>query len=301
MSNFNIEWWLYFNLFLTILLGADLWCMTKRTRRQSYLVTAGWFLVAASFACLLYYAKGPQIALEFVTGYLIEESLSIDNLFVFLMIFHHFHVPHNWQQKILMYGIIGAMIMRFSFIVLGITLIQMAHWLLLVFGAFLVVTGVLMFKKQEQSTHPKEPKIVGLIKKVLPCTSGWNNETFFVRQEGRLFITPAFVVLCTIETTDVVFALDSIPAIFAITLDPFIVYSCNALAVCGLRSLFFVLKDLLGLFEYLHYGVSLVLIFVGCKMLIAPIYPMETTVSLAVIGTILFTSIFSSYIPHKKV
>ena len=199
-----------------------------------------------------------------------------------------------------MYGILGALVMRFIFIMAGIALIQTIHWILLVFGAFLVVTGILMFKKQEQITHPKQPPVVSFLRKFIPCTDSWEYKTFFTRINGKLFATPAFLVLCAIETTDLVFALDSIPAVFAITLDPFVVYSCNALAIIGLRSLFFVLKDLLEIFEYLHYGVSLILVFVGSKMLLAPFYPIDTKISLAVIGTILITSVLGSYIPHSK-
>lgn len=300
LSHFTLEWWIYFNIFLAILLAVDLKFITNRTLKQSYIITAAWITLAGLFAALLYATKGPQICLEFTTGYLIEKSLSVDNLFVFLTIFHFFHVPNSWKQRILMYGILGALVMRFIFIMVGITLIQKVHWILLVFGAFLVVTGILMFKKRDKITHPKQPPVVTFLKRFIPCIDTWENKTFFIRKNGKLLATPAFLVLCAIETTDLVFALDSIPAVFAITLDPFIVYSCNALAIIGLRSLFFVLKDLLEIFEYLHYGVSLILVFVGCKMLIAPFYTVDTVLSLAVIGTILITSILGSYIPHSK-
>jgi tellurite resistance protein TerC len=301
MTNFDISWWIWFNALILTLLIIDLKFIPKTRPRISVAVTLGWVTIAGLFACLLYAVKGSQIALEFTTGYLIEESLSIDNLFVFLMVFQYFRVPDKWQQKILMYGILGAMIMRFIFIIAGISLIQMAPWLLLVFGVFLVFTGIMMFKKQNKNAKPKEAFLVQLIKKWIPCTDSWETNTFFTRINGKLFATPAFLVLCTIEATDLVFAMDSIPAIFAITLDPFVVYSCNALAVVGLRSLFFVLKDLLNVFEHLHYGISLILIFVGMKMLIAPIYHIATLVSLSVIGVILLCCIGASYVfPTKK-
>lgn len=254
-------------------------------------MAGAWVGIAALFALLLYSIKGGEVALQFTTGYLIEESLSIDNLFVFLMLFQHFHVPLRWQNKILMYGIIGALIMRFICIIAGIALVELLHEVLLVFGAFLVIMGIIMFKKQDAMTHPKEPLLVSLIKKILPFKDTWNVDTFFVRSDGRLFATPAFLVLCTIESTDLLFALDSIPAVFAITLDPFIVYSANALAIVGLRSIFFALKDSLQAFEYLHYGVSLIVIFVGLKMLLAPIFAISTVTSLAVIAGIIATSL----------
>ncbi len=303
MTNFDLNWWIWFNVLIFALLALDLKYIKKTKPSHSLAITAAWVSIAGLFAVLLYYLKGSQLALEFVTGYLIEESLSIDNLFVFLIIFQHFHVPNKWQQKILMYGIIGAMAMRLIFIIAGISLIQMAHWILLVFGAFLIVTGIMMLKKPKKPKEidqPKQPFIVRLLKKIIPFTDSWDSKNFLVRLNGKLFATPALLVLCTIETTDLVFALDSIPAVFAITLDPFIVYSCNALAIVGLRSIFFVLKDLIEVFEYLHYGISILLIFVGTKMLIEPVYHITTGTSLAMIGTILLISILASYVPHKK-
>lgn len=291
MTTFGISWWVWFNIVLFALLAIDLVYLPKRKQSHSLFMAGIWIVIAMLFASLLYLAKGSQSALEFTTGYLIEESLSVDNLFVFLMLFKHFHVPSNWQKKILMYGIIGALVMRFVFIIAGISLIQQAHWILLVFGAFLAVTGILMFKKPDKNYKPKPSFLVTLAKKFFPFTDSWEADTFFVRQGGKLFATPALLVLCTIESTDLLFALDSIPAVFAITLDPFIVYSCNALAIVGLRSIFFALKDLLEVFEYLHYGVSLILVFVGCKMLLAPFYSIDTATSLAIIGSILAASL----------
>lgn len=291
MINFGIQWWIWFNVALFALLAIDLKLVANRTRRMSYILTGIWISIAILFALFINFTKGHQLALEFVTGYLIEESLSVDNLFVFLMLFHHFHVPHRWQTKILMYGIIGALVMRFIFIVGGIAIIQQAHWVMLIFGAFLVFTGIMMFKKTDEKSLPKESFIVKLVKKVFPYKDSWDQNTFFVTSHGKRFATPAFITLCAVESTDLVFALDSIPAVFAITLDPFIVYSCNALAIVGLRSLFFVLKDALMLFEHLHHGVSIILVFVGSKMLIEPVYHIDTPVSLGVIGAVLAISL----------
>ncbi len=297
MTDFSSVWWIWFNVLLVVLLVIDLKFLPKQKPSHSLYACFGWLFIAASFAGLLYFFKGSDKALEFVTGYVIEESLSIDNLFVFLMIFRHFHVPSNWQTKILMYGIFGAIVMRLSFIVAGIALVQLSHWILVLFGVFLVFTGCTMFKKQKEAHHPKPSPITGWVKRFLTCTDSWETDRFFIKQGGKLCATPAFLVLCTIETTDLIFALDSIPAIFAITLDPFIVYSCSSLAVVGLRSFYFVFKELLNLFDYLHYGVSLILIFIGFKMIIAPFYAINTVTSLAIVGTILITSML---IPNKR-
>jgi len=297
MTDFGINWWIWFNVLLVTLLLTDLKFLRRDKPSKSVWACAAWISIAALFGLLIFYAKGKTKALEFATGYIIEESLSIDNLFVFLMIFRHFHVPNAWQTKILYYGIFGAIVMRLSLIVAGIALIQVSHWMLVFFGLFLVATGIMMFAKQKEITQPKPSPLVAVVKRFLPCTDTWDPEHFFVRIDGKLFATPAFLVLCTVETTDLIFALDSIPAIFAITLDPFIVYSCNALAVVGLRSLFFVFKELLEYFEYLHYGVSLILIFIGTKMVISPFYQIATATSLAVVATILLTSML---IPKKR-
>jgi len=303
MTLFGLEWWIPFNLVLILLLVLDVRYLRRSTDKprpsQSLLLTAAWVSLAMLFALLIFMTKGQEPALKFITGYLIEESLSVDNLFVFLMIFQYFHVPESQTRRILMYGILGALIMRFVFIFVGISLIHRIPWILYVFGAFLVVTGILMFKKPEKSFTPRTAFLVTWLKKFIPITDHWEDGQFFVRKSGRLFATPAFVVLLTVEATDLFFALDSIPAVFAITLDPFIVYSCNAMAILGLRSLFFVLKDLLEFFEYLHYGVSLILIFVGSKMLLRPVYEIPTVTSLCVIGSILFLSMLLSAVRKK--
>ncbi|MCE5294976.1 MAG: TerC/Alx family metal homeostasis membrane protein [Chlamydiales bacterium] len=294
---FNIHWWIWFNILLFALLYIDLRLFPHRGRRQAYALTVTWVSIALAFAGLIYVTKGATTSLEFLTGYVIEESLSIDNLFVFLMLFQYFHVPSRWQSKILMYGIVGALVMRLIFILVGISLVQKMHWLMLVFGAFLVVTGAMMFKKKDPNAPQKQPYIVSLLKKYVPFTDSWEHSTFFIKEQGRRIATPAFLVVCAVESTDLLFALDSIPAIFGITLDPFVVYSCNALAIVGLRSLFFVLKDALTLFEHLHYGVSLILVFIGGKMLVSHWYKIDTIVSLSVVGALLIGSLL---IPKKK-
>ncbi len=291
MTNFSIQWWVWFNIILFALLAIDLAYLPKRTKKYTYVLPVICVTLAMLFTAGLYFAKGSAVSLEFATGYLLELSLSVDNLFVFIMLFHHFHVPERWKNKILTYGIIGALVMRFLFIVIGITLINMFHWILLLFGAFLIVTGIMMFKKANKDVLPKESFIVKYVKKLFRFKDTWEQDTFFIKSNGKLFATPAFLTLCAIESTDLVFALDSIPAVFAITLDPFIVYSANALAIVGLRSLFFVLKDGLLLFKNLHYGISVILVYVGCKMVIAPWYAIDTLTSLGVIASILLISL----------
>ncbi len=273
---FGLNWWIWFTVGLAVLLVLDLKFLPQRSRKHSYLIAGFWIMLAMAFALLIYFTKGYESALQFTTGYLIEESLSIDNLFVFLMIFRHFHIPEKLQERLLMYGIMGALVMRFIFIVVGISLVQMASWILLIFGAFLVVTGIMMFKKQDQKSIPN----LTWLNKFFPET--WE------QQRKQIFVT-----ITAIAISDLIFALDSIPAIFAITLDPFLVFSCNALAVVGLRSLFFVLKDAVTTFKNLHYGISIILIFVGFKMLLGPWYHIDTLVSLGIIGSILLISIVS--------
>lgn len=273
---FGLDWWIWFTVGLAFLLVLDLKLLPQRSRKHSYMIAAFWILLALAFAIVIYISKGPECALQFTTGYLIEKSLSIDNLFVFLMIFRHFHVPESWQERLLMIGIMGALVMRFAFIVVGISLVKMASWILLVFGAFLLFTGFMMLKKPDQQSIPK----LTWLHKLFP--KSWSHE------EKQIVAT-----ISAITVSDIIFALDSIPAIFAITLDPFLVFSCNALAIIGLRSLFFILKDALQSFKNLHYGVSIILMLVGCKMLISPWYHVNTVASLAVIATVLLISMIS--------
>lgn len=304
ISPFDYSWWLWFNIALVLLLAVDIKFLRspKATMsvKQSALTTFSWVMLAMLFCLLIFATHGIDPALNFLTGYVIEQSLSIDNLFVFLMIFQHFKVPSKMQAKILMYGILGALIMRLSLIFVGITLVEKAHFVMYFFGIFLMATGILMFNKKEESYSPKTPFIIRILQKFLPITDVWEGDSFFVRKAGKLFATTAFVVLMTVESTDLIFALDSVPAVFAVTLDPFIVYSCNALAILGLRSLFFVLKDGLDLFTYLHHGVCLILMFVGGKMLLEPFLQISTVTSLSVIGTIIFSTLFLSSIMKKK-
>jgi len=260
-----------------------------------------WISLAAAFAVLVYFWRGKATALDFTTGYLIEESLSVDNLFVFLLIFKFFKVPANFQHKVLFWGIIGALVMRFVFIIAGVALINRFHWIIYIFGAFLVYTGVKLFKQTDSDVKPEQNPVLKAFRKIMPVTKDYVGGKFFVRDKG-LYATPLFLVLLVIETTDVVFAADSIPAILAITRDPFIVYTSNVFAILGLRSLYFALAGMMELFHYLHYGLAVILTFIGVKMLVSNFFHMPTVVALGVVAGVLAVSVGASVMwPRKTV
>jgi tellurite resistance protein TerC len=246
---------------------------------------------------LLWWWLGRQSALEYITGYLIELSLSVDNLFVFLLIFSYFAVPRAYQYRVLLWGVIGAMVMRLSFILAGVALLERFEWLIYIFGAFLIYTAWKVVSQGEHEVHPERNPILRIVRRVLPITEDYVEDRLFTRQSGRLLATPLFVVLLVVETTDVVFAIDSIPAILAITKDPFIVYSSNALAILGLRALFFAISGLLDYLEYLDYGLGGVLAFIGVKMLITALHiHIPVGISLAVVASILTLSVIASLV-----
>jgi tellurite resistance protein TerC len=258
-----------------------------------------WISLAAVFAVLVYFWRGKATALDFTTGYLIEESLSVDNLFVFLLIFKFFKVPANFQHKVLFWGIIGALVMRFVFIIAGVALINRFHWIIYIFGAFLVYTGIKLFKQTDSDVKPEQNPVLKAFRKIMPVTKDYVGGKFFVRDKG-LYATPLFLVLLVIETTDVVFAADSIPAILAITRDPFIVYTSNVFAILGLRSLYFALAGMMELFHYLHYGLAVILTFIGVKMLVSNFFHMPTVVALGVVAGVLAVSVGASVLWPKK-
>ena len=238
--------------------------------------------------------RGTQPALEFLTGYLIEESLSVDNLFVFLLIFSYFRVPAVYQHQVLFWGILGAIVMRLGFIVLGVALMKEFHWVIYVFGGILIFSGIKMWSHEETEIHPEKNVVLILFKRFWPVTPRFENGRFFVRVDGRAVATPLFVVLLMVETTDLLFAVDSIPAVLAITRDPFIVFTSNAFAVMGLRSLYFALAELMRLFHYLHYGLSLILVLVGLKMVLADVIAIPIVYALVAIGVTLTTCVILS-------
>jgi tellurite resistance protein TerC len=245
--------------------------------------SAGWVSLALVFGLVLLHKEGTQSALEYYTGYIIELSLSVDNLFVFILVFQYFSVPAALQPRVLKWGIIGAIVMRFIMIVLGALLLQQFEWIIYVFGAIVIFTGIKMMRAGETRIEPERNPVVRLTERILPFTSSYQGQRFFCHLKGRWLGTPLLLVLIVIETTDLVFAVDSIPAIFAITRDPFIVYTSNVFAILGLRSLFFILAGMLDKFEYLKPGVAAILVFVGLKMMLAKWVHLPITVSLGII------------------
>lgn len=297
--------WVAFNIFVLAMLALDLGVFHRKAHivkvKEALIWSAVWIALALLFNLGIYVWRGPETALEFLTGYLIEKSLSVDNIFVFLLIFSSFRVPPVHHHKVLFYGILGALIMRAIFIATGITLIEKFHWIIYVFGAFLILTGIKMALQKDKEIHPERNPVLRLFRRLMPVTDQYEGNKFFVKRNGRYLTTPLFVVLLVIETTDVIFATDSIPAILAITLDPFIVYTSNVFAILGLRALYFALAGIMEMFHYLHYGLSAVLIFVGIKMLISDIYKVPIHIALCGIASILLISVIASIVrPRKK-
>lgn len=264
--------------------------------KEALLFSAFWIALALAFNVVIWWWQGPEVALQFFTGYLIEKSLSIDNLFVFLLIFSYFAVPSIYQHRVLFWGVLGALVMRFVFIVAGAALLARFHWLIYVFGVFLIFTGLRMARKGDEEIHPEKNPVVNFVRRLMPVTPDYQGGRFFIRDMGRLMATPLFIVLVMVETTDVIFALDSIPAIFAITTDPFIVYTSNVFAILGLRSLFFALAGVMVMFHYLKLGLSAVLTFIGAKMVLADFLHIPIGISLLIIAGILIASVVASLI-----
>jgi TerC family integral membrane protein len=288
-------------LFTVLVLGMlalDLGVFHRRAHavslREAALWSAVWIAISLAFDLFIYYWHGPQPALEFLAGYILEKSLSMDNVLIFAVIFSTTAVPLRYQHKVLFWGILGALIMRGGFIAAGAALISRFHWILYVFGVFLMVTGVRLLRRQEQRFHPERNPVLRLARKLFAFTEDFQGSAFFVRRQGRLMATPMLLVLVMIETIDVLFAVDSIPAVFAVTSDPFIVYTSNILAILGLRALYFVLAGAMIRFRYLRVGLSIVLLFVGAKMLLIPVYRIPIVISLAVICGILGVAILAS-------
>lgn len=294
--------WIGFFALVLGMLAIDLFGFHRNSHEVKLKEALTWSCVWISLALLfnlgIYFWKGQELALEFLAGYLIEKSLSVDNVFVFVLIFTYFKVPSKYQHKVLFWGILGALVLRAGFIAGGITLIKNFHWIIYVFGAFLVFTGIKMAVSKDKEVHPDDNPLIKLFKKVMPVTSTYENDKFFVIKNSQRFATPLFIALLAVETTDLIFAVDSIPAILAITNDPFIVYTSNVFAILGLRALYFALAGIMHLFAYLHYGLAAILVFVGSKMLISDIYKVPIATSLLIIGSILLVSILSSILKN---
>ena len=290
--------WVGFNLFVLVALAFDLGVFHRNphkiTIREAFIASALWIGIAIAFGCGVWHWYGEQRGLEYFTGYVIEKALSVDNLFVFLVIFRAFHVDDRVQHRVLAWGILGALIMRGLLITVGAVLVARFHWILAAFGIFLVYTGLHMLWRREKAVHYEKNPIFRFASKHLRLTKEYHGSSFFVRQNGQLFGTPLVLVLLIIELTDVAFAVDSIPAIFGITRDPFIVYTSNVFAVLGLRALYFLLVGLLDYFRYLGIGLALILIFIGVKLIAEPWLHISVAYSLGVVGILLLLTIVLS-------
>lgn len=300
----NVTIWIAFITFVAVMLVLDLAVFNRGAHTIHFKEALGWsafwISLAAAFAVLLYFWRGKMPALEFTTGYLIEESLSVDNLFVFLLIFRYFKVPGPYQHKVLFWGIIGALVARFTFIIAGVVLIRRFHWIIYLFGAFLVYTGIKLFRSEGAEVHPESNPVVKWFRKVMPVTGDYVKDKFIVRSKGGICATPLLLVLILIETTDVLFATDSIPAVLAITRDPFIVFTSNVFAILGLRSLYFALAGMMEIFHFLHYGLAIILSFIGIKMLLSNHVDIPTHIALGVVGGVLAISVVASLAFPKR-
>lgn len=296
--------WVGFFVFVAVMLCLDLFVFHKDAHevkfREAVLFSVFWIGLALLFNVGIYFYLGHQKALEFLTGYVIEKSLSVDNLFVFIMLFSFFQIKGKYQHKILFWGIMGAIVIRGIFIFAGVALIQQFAWIIYVFGAFLIITGLKMAFQKEAEVHPENNPAIKLIQKFIPITHDHEDGKFFLKKNGRWTATTLFVVLVTVETTDIVFAVDSIPAILAISHDPFIVFTSNIFAILGLRALYFALAGMMQMFHYLKYGLAAILVFVGAKMIAAHHYKIPIAFALGVIAAILAISILASYMFPKK-
>jgi len=287
--------WTIFNALVLLMLAIDLGVFHRQLKKVTFKEAVTWSVIWISLAMLfngwVYYSMGEKPALEFLAGYLVEKSLSVDNIFVFVLLFSFFKVPEEYRLLVLFWGVIGALVMRAIFIAVGAVLISKFHWIIYIFGIFLVYTGYMMFKKSAADIHPEDNPLVRWFIKRGKVTNEYHGKKFFVNLDGKQLATPLFLCLLSIEFTDLIFAVDSIPAIFAITNDPFIVYTSNVFAILGLRSLYFALEGIISRFPNLRYGLAIILIFIGCKMLLVDAYKIPVTVSLGFFAIVITLSV----------
>jgi tellurite resistance protein TerC len=292
--------WVLFNALVLALLALDLGVFHRKAHvvglREAAAWSAVWIALALLFNAGVFYFGGTQMGTEFLTGYLMEKSLSIDNIFVFVLIFTYFAVPSQYQHRVLFWGILGALVMRGILILTGAALLERFHWIIYVFGIIIIISGIRMLTQRHGELHPERNPVVRLVRRFFPVTNEYHGQRFFVGTAGKLMLTPLAIVLLIVETTDLIFAVDSIPAIFAITRDPFIVYTSNVFAILGLRALYFLLAGVVRQFIYLKTGLSMVLIWVGAKMLLTDVYDIPTLVSLGVVATTLAIAVAVSVI-----
>ncbi len=307
----HVGLWILFGVVVTIALAVDMGLKSHQgahvvSFREASIWSIFWVTLALAFAGIVHGTLGPERAFEFIAAYLIEKSLSVDNMFVFIMIFKYFSVPDQYQHRVLHWGIIGAIIMRCIIIFAGVALLDKFHWMLYVFGAFLVFTALKMFRDNPEDAHPEKNPVLKLFQRFMPFTTKLDNHHFLTKLDGRQFGTPLLAALLVVEMSDLIFAIDSIPAVLAISKDPFIVFSSNILAILGLRALYFLIHGLIGYFRYLRFGLALVLLFIGAKMLFAHYLKIPIGISLGVVGMVLATSVLLSIVikdksmPHPK-
>ena len=304
MESDRLILWIVFNVFVLGLLALDLGVFHRKAHavsiREALTWSIAWITLALIFNGWIYYMWGSEKALEFLAGYLIEKSLSVDNIFVFLVIFSYFSVPAMYQHRVLFWGILGALVMRAIFIAVGAALLTAFHWMIYLFGGFLVITGIKLLLAGDEQIDPEKNPAVRLARRLMPITKEYQGQRFFARIDGRIWATPLVLVLLVVETTDVIFAVDSIPAIFAVTMDPFIVYTSNVFAILGLRALYFLLAGIMNMFRYLKVGLAFVLCFVGVKMMIVDLFKIPIGISLGVIAGILAISIVASLVVSRS-
>ena len=290
--------WIAFGLLIALIIGLDLSVFNRRAHvikfREALVWSIAWISIASLFGLAILLFLGSDKAVAYFTCYIIELSLSVDNLFVFLMLFSYFCVPSEYRHKILFWGVIGAVVMRAVFILAGIAFFNAVHWIIYIFGTFLIFTGIRMGIKKEGEVHPEKNPIIRFFHRLFPVTSDYRNGHFTIFENGRRFLTPLFLVVIAIETTDIIFAIDSIPAVLAITRDPLIVFTSNMFAVMGLRAIYFALAGFAERLYYLHYGLAVILVFLGLKMLLSSVFEVSTLVSLGFIALTLTVSAIAS-------
>ncbi len=291
-------WWIIFGAVIVVLLALDIGVFNRKAHdvslKESLWWSLFWTVIALLFNVVVYYSNGREGAMLYLTSYVVERALSMDNLFVFLLIFTYFQVPDKYQHRILFWGILGALAMRFIFIFAGIALINKFHWVLYVFGVILVYSGIKMLNDDDEEIEPEKNPVIKIFRKFMPVADNYRGGRFFIRRDMKWLATPMFIVLLVIETSDVIFAVDSIPAVLSISQNTFIVYTSNIMAILGLRALYFALAGIMRIFRFLNYGLSVILSFVGIKMIVSGFFNISTSVSLIVICAVLTISILAS-------
>ncbi len=302
MDSLSVSW-IVFGAVVLIALFLDLFVFHRKPHKislkESLLLSAFWLALGIAFSLYVYYTRGPSATLEYFTGYLLEKALSLDNIFVFILIFSYFKVPEEYRHKVLFWGVLGAIVMRAIFIFAGIELIKAFHWITYVFGLILIASAVKLLITEEKEFHPEDTIVYKVAKRLIPLKPDHANGRFFIREGKKLYATPMFLTLLFVESSDVMFAIDSVPAILAISRDPFVVYTSNIFAILGLRSLYFAAAGILPLFHFLHYGLAFILGFIGFKMLIAEFYKIPVLISLLLIVSAVFVSILASLLSKR--